>query len=179
MGSTRERVCEGSAAALASAAPGLASKKALVGLDGFVDEIIAVVDNRYGPDKYEPVATIAALGAKILNAAGASSNYELVVKQRKLGGNGPIMANALASLGLDVTYVGSLGYPNVHPVFHDFAGRARVISIAEPGHTDALEFDDGKLMLGKHESLCDVNWESTSSSASAARPCSSSWTAPT
>ena len=37
--------------------------------------------------------------------------------------------------------------------------RPKVISIAEPGHTDALEFDDGKLMLGKHESLNEVNWD--------------------
>ena len=33
-----------------------------------------------------------------------------------------------------------------------------MISIAEPGHTDALEFSDGKLMLGKYESMNDVNW---------------------
>src|SRR2546426_7127646 len=26
-------------------------------------------------------------------------------------------------------------------------------------HTDALEFDDGKIMLGKHYSLKDVTWE--------------------
>src|SRR5258708_2745535 len=102
---------------------------------------------------------MAAMGAKIRNASGESSNYELVVKQSKLGGNGPIMANALACLGLQVTYLGSLGYPEVHPVFRDFATRAEVRSIAEPGHTDALEFDDGKLMFGKHESLGDVNWD--------------------
>jgi hypothetical protein len=52
-----------------------------------------------------------------------------------------------------------LGYPTIHPVFADFATRAKVMSIAEPGHTDALEFDDGKLMLGKHQSLRDVNWQ--------------------
>ena len=132
--------------------------KAVLGFDGFVDEIIAVVDKRHGPDHYEPVESIAAMARKILGASGESSNYELIVKQRKLGGNGPIMANALASLGLDVTYIGNLGHPDVHLVFRDFAARARVISIAEPGHTDALEFADGKLMLGKLQSLGDVNW---------------------
>jgi hypothetical protein len=76
----------------------------------------------------------------------------------KLGGNGPIMANALSRLGLGVTYIGNLGSPAVHPVFGEFAERARVISIAEPGYTDAIEFDDGKLMFGKHQSLRDVNW---------------------
>jgi len=83
----------------------------------------------------------------------------LVSQLNKLGGNGPIMANALASFGLQVTYLGILGYPNLHPVFADFAKRAKVHSIAEPGYTDALEFDDGKIMLGKHQSLKEMNWE--------------------
>src|SRR5207249_7716804 len=63
-----------------------------------------------------------------------------------------------AGFGLKVAYLGNLGYPHLHPVFDEFAGRAEVCSIAEPGHTDALEFEDGKIMLGKHSSLKDVNW---------------------
>jgi hypothetical protein len=59
-----------------------------------------------------------------------------------------------------VTYVGALGYPNVHPVFDDFARKmAEVVSIAEPAHTDALEFEDGKLMLGKLTPLGEVTWD--------------------
>src|SRR5262249_17361232 len=96
---------------------------------------------------------------KILAAAGQSSNYELLVKQTKLGGNGPIMANALAAAGVGVAYIGNLGYPALHPVFSELAKRAQGFSFAEPGHTDALEFDDGKLMLGKHQTLADVNWD--------------------
>ena len=155
---SREQICRQTAQKLTAAAPTLSTVKATVGFDGFVDEIIAVVDKRHDFERYDPIRTIAQLGAKISNAAGQSSNYELIVKQMKLGGNGPIMANALASAGIGVTYVGNLGYPNVHPVFEDFAIRAKVISIGEPGHTDALEFDDGKLMLGKITSMNDVNW---------------------
>jgi sugar/nucleoside kinase (ribokinase family) len=105
------------------------------------------------------VKTIAHLAQKINDASGQSSNYELVVKQRKLGGNGPIMANALASMGVAVTYIGNLGYPEIDPVFKDLAARAHVVSIGNPGTTDALEFEDGKLMFGKHETLGDVNWD--------------------
>jgi len=83
---------------------------------------------------------------------------ELVSQITKLGGNGPIMANALASFGLRVTYLGLLGHPNIHPVFAEFARRAEVYSIAEPGYTDAIEFEDGKLMCGKHDCLKQVNW---------------------
>ncbi|MBX6312135.1 MAG: carbohydrate kinase family protein [Isosphaeraceae bacterium] len=160
MAPTRQEICNSTARKLAhAAAQGLRSLRAVIGFDGFVDEIIDVVDKRYGPGRYDPVRTITAMGDKIRAAAGESSNYELVVKRRKLGGNGPIMADALAMLGLDVTYIGNLGYPDLHLVFRDFAARARVLSIAEPGHTDALEFEDGKIMLGKHESLHEVNWE--------------------
>jgi ketohexokinase len=156
---SRQQTCQSTADRLRLAAPRLSSMKAVLGFDGFVDEIIAVVDKRHGPDHYEPVESIAAMARKILGASGTSSNYELIVQRRKLGGNGPIMANALASLGLDVTYIGNLGYPDIHLVFRDFAARAKVISVAEPGHTDALEFSDGKIMLGKLQSLGDVNWE--------------------
>src|SRR5207253_731882 len=75
-------------------------------------------------------------------------------------GNGPIMATALASIGMAVTYIGNLGYPKIHPVFEELAQKARVISIGEPAHTDALEFQDGKLMLGKLTPLGDVTWDS-------------------
>ena len=157
---TREQICQSASAKLSAVLPTMGSVSVVVGLDGFVDEIIAVVDKRLDRDRYEPMKTISVLGQKILNAAGQSSNYELHVKQTKLGGNGPIMANALGAAGLAVTYVGSLGYPTLHPVFTELARRSKVISIAEPGHTDALEFDDGKLMFGKHQTLGDVNWES-------------------
>lgn len=135
-----------------------AQLRAFVGLDGFVDEILHVVDKRESTDKFTRLPLIKQWGERITAAAGRSTNIELVSKLTKLGGNGPIMANALASFGIRVSYLGNLGYPNLHPVFADFAKRAEVTSIAEPGYTDAVEFEDGKVMLGKHQSLREVNW---------------------
>jgi sugar/nucleoside kinase (ribokinase family) len=166
---TRQQICASASAKLAAAAGKIKSLFATIGLDGFVDEIIAVVDKRMDNVRYDPMRTINQMGTKILQASGQSSNYEMVVKQTKLGGNGPIMANALASIGLNVTYIGNLGHPEVHPVFKSFAEKSKVISIAEPGHTDALEFDDGKLMFGKHESLKEINWENLSKRVGAAK----------
>ncbi len=158
---TRQEIASATAAAVRSGVQSgvIRDSKALVGLDGFVDEILHVVDKRFDNERFERLATIEQFGRKILAAAGQSSNYEFVVQQMKLGGNGPIMANALASHGLGVTYVGALGYPTVHPVFAGFAQIANVVSIADSGHTDAVEFEDGKLMLGKLTSLNDVNWK--------------------
>ncbi len=146
------------AVVLAAHAGHIPQRRVTIGLDGFVDEIISVVDKRESADKFTRVPTLAAMGSRVSAAAGKSTNVELVVERVKLGGNGPIMANALAAAGARVTYIGNLGYPHLHPVFEELATRATVHSIAEPGRTDALEFDDGKIMLGKHASLRDVNW---------------------
>ncbi len=137
----------------------IATCLATVGLDGFVDEIVRVVDKRGPAEGYTRVPTLAAFGTRIRAAAGKSLNAELIVERVKLGGNGPIMANALAAFGVQVTCIGNLGHPRLHPVFAGLAKRATVYSIAEPGRTDALEFDDGKIMMGKHASLRDVSWK--------------------
>ena len=137
----------------------LAKAKVLVGLDGFVDTIIHVVSQRESAAKYTRMATMTEFSQKVGAAAGLSANFEFVTQMVKLGGNGPIMANALSAYGNQVTYVGNLGSPAIHPVFGEFTKRANVISIAEPGYTDAIEFEDGKLMCGKHDSLRQVTWK--------------------
>ena len=146
------------AARLKTAASSIAKLKALVGFDGFVDTIIDVVKTRHSATKIDRYTTMVEWAQRITAASGVSANFELAVKMVKLGGNGPIMANALESFGFGTTYIGNLGCPNLHPVFADFAKRAKVISIAEPGYTDAYEFDDGKLMCGDQRGLQNVNW---------------------
>lgn len=157
---SRQAICQSASQKLTAAIPSLPGKKAVIGLDGFVDEIIAVVDKRHSHEAYDAIPTIAMLGDKVSAAAGKSMNFELMVKRMKLGGNGPIMANALAAAGVGVTYVGAVGFPTIHSVFSEMAEHANVISLGEPGHTDALEFEDGKLMLGKYtKEMGEINWD--------------------
>jgi sugar/nucleoside kinase (ribokinase family) len=134
-------------------------KLSMVGLDGFVDKIVTPVDKRHGMgEQFDAIETIADLGSRISAAAGKSANLELFPRFEKLGGNGPIMANALLSLGLGVRYVGALGKPSIHPVFEKFAEKTDAISLAEPGITTALEFKDGKIMLGNMVSLEEIDY---------------------
>ncbi len=138
----------------------ITEKTALVGLDGFVDKLVTPVAERRGPgDNFDPIHTISAFAERIGAAAGKSTNIELSPKVEKLGGNGPIMANALLSHGLNVRYIGALGHPTVHPVFEEFANRTNAISITDPGITHAAEFDDGKIMLGTMASLEQVTYQ--------------------
>jgi hypothetical protein len=151
---------ERAAQALNASGERVREMSAFVGLDGFVDEIIHAVDTRKNATEFTRLDTITDFGDRIKEAAGRSTNIEFVRQKKKLGGNGPIMANALATLGLKVIYVGALGYPRVHSVFNSFAERAEVHSIAESGHTDAVEFLDGKVMLVKSDPLNEVTWAS-------------------
>ena len=136
------------------------SKKALIGIDGFVDKIVHPVDQRSGPgDQFTPIATIAEFGARISSAAGKSANIELAQILEKLGGNGPIMASAQCAHGVQVRYLGALGKSTIHPVFTEFAQQTNAVSIADPGITHAAEFSDGKIMLGSMASLEEIDYQ--------------------
>ena len=133
--------------------------KCLVGFDGFIDELVEVVNTRESSEKYTVLETISQFGERISRAAGKSTNLEMLPKQKKLGGNGPIMSNALTTFGFDSSYIGCLGYPALDPVFTEFAEKTSVYSVAEPGYTHAAEFNDGKIMLGKYACLDEVNYK--------------------
>src|SRR5687768_9004624 len=113
---------------LAQAGPAIERHASLIGFDGFIDTIYHAVDTRQSATEYTRIPTLEAFGQRIVAAAGKSTNVEIVPQDVKLGGNGPIMANAMASAGVPVTYCGMTGYPNVHDVFREFAGRARQLS---------------------------------------------------
>ncbi len=137
----------------------ITGKFAFVGLDGFVDRIVHPVATRTGPGAaFTPMATLEEFGRRIVAAAGKSTNIELVTHLHKLGGNGPLMANALLAAGLRVKYVGALGAPTVHPVLEEFARRADAVSLCEPAFTTAVECPDGKIMLGLLESLDEITF---------------------
>jgi len=147
-------------AALRAHAGRITEKQALVGLDGFVDTIVTPVDQRTGQgEAFTPIKTISDFGRRVLSAAGKSTNIEFYPRMDKLGGNGPIMANALLSHGARLTYIGALGASSIHPVFAPLAARARIVSLADPAHTTAVEFTDGKLMLGQMRSLDEITVE--------------------
>jgi len=133
-----------------------------VGLDGFIDEIVHIVDKRESFERYTPIRTIADYAVRLAQAAGRSTNVELVLLQTKMGGNAPLMADALGLLGGNVKTIGALGHPTLHPVFEGLAAHGEAISLCDPAVTIAAEFADGKIMHGKLETLNDITfaaWE--------------------
>ena len=131
----------------------------VVGMDGFIDEIMHLVDKRQDINNFTRVRTLKEYGEMIVRAAGLSTNVEIVPTEIRLGGNGPYLSWALLSCGAKITYIGALGDP-IHEIYRDFAAKAdKVYSLCEPGHNQALEFDDGKLMMLKPNNFKGVTWE--------------------
>ncbi|MDK2971694.1 MAG: hypothetical protein PWP23_1449 [Candidatus Sumerlaeota bacterium] len=155
----REKILQAHAALEAALHASEIRPVAFVGLDGFVDEIARVVDQRQDFEHYTPIRTISDYAARLAGAAGKSTNVELVIQEIKMGGNGPLMADALGRLSVRVNSAGALGHPVLHPVFHPLEEYGRVVSLADPAVTLAAEFDDGKIMHGKLDTLNEITPE--------------------
>lgn len=138
---------------------GLKEVPALIGLDGFVDEIVCVVDKRMDAEHYTRIKTMDEFSKRIAGGSGLSCNIEVIPLQQKLGGNGPIFANALKKQNMRITYIGSVGAAAVHPIFGELSDNARMIGLEEPGQTSAYEFSDGKIIVSKTEHFKNITWE--------------------
>lgn len=133
---------------------------AFVGFDANVDAICLAVDTREDGEQFTAIDQIKDLGKRIHDSAERSCNVELVVQRTKIGGNAAILTDALLNLGQRVTYAGTIGTAEVERIFRPMAERCEAVySLAPSGHTDAIEFCDGKVMLGKLTHYHEVNFQ--------------------
>ena len=137
----------------------LQSKKITAGFDGFIDTIARIIREKQDHQAPSLFITIKQFGEYILEKQGASFSLELEEKSIKLGGNMPIMANALGRLGISVNCIGALGYPQIHLVFNQLSSNCRLYSFAEPGTATAYEFNDGKMMMAQMGAINTSGWE--------------------
>lgn len=146
------------AQALRQGADRLARTHIVAGFDGFVDEMISVVEQRRGLDDYAPIPSITRFAELIGQAAGRSSLREIVITGTHAGGCALNLGDGLAALGLKLDYFGTLGNPR-WAVFNDFASRCHGCTSwgHEPGRTLALEFQDGKYMLSAVAQLAEFD----------------------
>lgn len=127
-----------------------------VGFDGFVDEIAKAVDQRDETQRTD-FSQIGRFAERIASFAGKSGNIELVVQQKKIGGNAPILAQSLVEGGQHVTLAALLD----DPIFHPLSVRCKKIyNLGSPGKSTAVEFLDGKVIFGKMEGMITLTAES-------------------
>ena len=134
--------------------------RCFIGFDGVTDEIIEAIATRENFATYAPFRKIADFGQRIVDASGKSCNIELIVKQKKIGGNAPILTDSLLHGGHRITFAGTIGAPDkIETLFQPMASRCEVVFPLGPSaHSDAIEFEDGKVILGKLENFKIVSY---------------------
>jgi hypothetical protein len=138
----------------------MAGKQVTLGFDGFIDIIYKVIRSK---DHDSPVTffkTIGEFGGYISGKGEKNFSLELEEVTTKIGGNMPIMANALAQFGSLQNCVGPLGYPTIHPLFKEMSDNCRLFSFENPGLTKALEFNENKILLAEIGRLNSIEWDS-------------------
>ena len=142
---------------LTTISPDLFRANAFVGLDGYIDFIQRAVksQNEDGPEYF---TTIEDFALHIRKAAGKSAQIELVTQETKLGGNAPIMAHALGTLGFKTSCLGNFGKGTIHQVFQEIHDNVTLLSIGDSALTNALEFHDGKLILSEVGPFKGLDW---------------------
>lgn len=132
--------------------------KIFMGFDGFVDKILKPVKIK---TRQTAVAfkTMDEFADYIKEKAGKSCSIDMEVVQERIGGNMPIVANALGTLGCKTICAGAMGFPEIRPVFWGMSSNCSLISVSEPGYCSALEFEDGKLMLATNSAIDGLDYE--------------------
>ncbi|NRA37148.1 MAG: carbohydrate kinase [Planctomycetes bacterium] len=132
----------------------LQQQRVVGGFDGFIDEMITIIDDRENEQSYSAVETMTAFAEKLQAASGRSSLSEIDMTSSDAGGCAVNLCDVYNTMGICVDYFGTLGQP-MHPAFADFAAACNSCHSWLDGHgtTLALEFNDGKYMLASMSDL--------------------------
>ncbi|MCD9015138.1 hypothetical protein [Parachryseolinea silvisoli] len=132
-------------------------RKVFVGFDGFIDKIKKAVKERQNT-RTEYFETIRDFTDRLLMACGKSGQVQMDTQRIKIGGNAPILAQELGQLGVKSYCLGAMGYPQQHELFSIMTPLCEVISVLDPGISDAIEFSDGKLIFSELEVFDGYTW---------------------
>lgn len=129
------------------------------GFDGFLDTVRVLVDERQDADSFDRVERLADMADHVADSAARNSSvtFEWVTRGRRTGGHVAHLSRALGTLGFDPTMVGRFGRPPAEPFAREFADRD-LLSVGTPSRTDAVEFDDGKLLLPEMIDVQQFDW---------------------
>ena len=135
------------------------SERVVFGFDGYVDRVREVVADRTDPETYDRLDTLASFGDRVQNsvAADSSLSFEWLQHGTRTGGHTSHLARAFGGWGFEPVMIGMYGDPVLDVFAEEFADY-ELHTLGEPGYTDAVEFDDGKLMLIENGTTMDLDW---------------------
>ena len=113
------------------------SHLAFTGFDGFVDKIQRVIAKRKGDDSTY-FETVNEFTDHLGSMSKTGGNFEITTTKVRIGGDAPILANTLASLGIQTHCLGAMGSPTLHPVFMKMHKLCEITSVIDPGENQVL-----------------------------------------
>lgn len=131
--------------------------RSVVGLDGYVDNLYTVIREIREDGTHVPYATSDELIHRMMQAQGQSMEREIVCKSCQPGGNAPLMAMGLASLGIPTHCIGFFGGEYQSTEFDILRERCEVTDLGPPAKCIALEFSDCKFMFSENKPFDELN----------------------
>jgi len=130
------------------------------GFDGYGDRVRTMVNTRESQTQYERMDSLETLGERINNSAELenSCSIEWVNEDTRAGGHTSHLGRAFDKLGFESKLIGTYGSPP-ESVFTDELSGCTMHSVGEPSYTDAVEFDDGRLMLNEIGTMASLDWD--------------------
>ena len=130
------------------------------GFDGVVDNVREMVETRHESTEYDRLKRLSDLETRLQNSLTAESSLtiEWETEGTRTGGHACHLSRAFNHLGANTVMIGTYGEPPQEPFVSEFDA-STIVSIGEPGVCDAVEFDDGKLMLSEPGEASQLNWE--------------------
>lgn len=128
------------------------------GFDGYLDTVRELSEER--STGTERITSLEVVGNRILEAADADSSLSFgwQTTGKRAGGHVCHLSRAYEKLGYEPTLVGTLGDP-IRPFIEERFGHLELHSLGETGTTDAVEFNDGKLMFSEAGEIDSLDWE--------------------
>jgi hypothetical protein len=136
------------------------TERAVFGFDGYVDRVRKVVDERQESEKFDGLDGLDGFSARIESSltADSSLSFEWLHEETRTGGHTCHLSRTFGKWGFDPAMFGMYGDPVLEPFRTEFDER-QLHTLGEPGHTDAIEFDERKLMFTENGDTMALDWE--------------------
>lgn len=138
----------------------IGDEKVVLGFNGAIDRVREIVDEWQGRDSYQRIQRLDDFGQQVSTAGREERSMlmEWVCSDMRTGALVCHISRALGMLDFEPVMIGMFGDPPKDAFLEEF-GEFEMESIGEPAYTDAIEFDDGKLMLSESGGMRYLDWE--------------------
>lgn len=138
----------------------IGDEKVVLGFNGAIDRVREIVDERQNRDTYQRIQRLDDFGRQVSTAGTEERSMlmEWVCSDMRTGALVCHISRALGTLGFDPVMIGMFGDPPKDAFVDEFE-EFRMESLGEPAYTDAIEFDDGKLMLSESGGMRYLDWD--------------------